>query len=172
MLSRRSIAWALAALLVPALAPAQEPKERRKEQEKGDRPAARAGQFVGTYTIVSGEEDGRPVPPERLRDNSARITEDRFVVVDADKKERYAASYRLMADRPTEGGGYKIAMRTVAAPGEQEGTEAIGLIKKEGDKVTLIYTVPGGEPPTEFKTKPGSKQNLFVLQHVEPRPAP
>ena len=42
--------------------------------------------------------------------------------------------------------------------------EAVGLVKREGDTVTLIYALPGGKPPTEFKTQ--ERQNLFVLKRA------
>ena len=40
---------------------------------------------------------------------------------------------------------------------------AKGLIEKKGDTVKLIYALPGGETPTEFKTK--EKQLMFVLKN-------
>ena len=48
---------------------------------------------------------------------------------------------------------------TSKQPKEEKTT---GLIKKEGDTVTIIYALPGGEAPKDFKTK--EKQNLFVLK--------
>jgi hypothetical protein len=44
----------------------------------------------------------------------------------------------------------------------QEGMTATGLVKKEGDTITLIYALPGGAAPTEFKTK--AKQQMFVMK--------
>ena len=38
----------------------------------------------------------------------------------------------------------------------------MGLVKKEGDTVTLIYALPGGRPPTDFMTT--EKQQMFVLK--------
>jgi hypothetical protein len=45
-----------------------------------------------------------------------------------------------------------------------KGDKAPGLIQKSGDTVKLIYALPDGKPPTEFKTEEG--QQLFVLKKV------
>ncbi len=44
-----------------------------------------------------------------------------------------------------------------------EEVTAKGLIEKDGDTVKLIYALPGGEMPTEFKTK--EKQLMFVMKN-------
>jgi hypothetical protein len=40
-----------------------------------------------------------------------------------------------------------------------------GLIASEGETVKLIYALPGGKAPTEFKT--AEKQQMFVLKKVK-----
>ena len=42
------------------------------------------------------------------------------------------------------------------------GEIAQGLIKKAGDTVHLIYALPTGEIPSEFKTR--EKQLMFVMK--------
>lgn len=110
----------------------------------------------GGYTIVSGESDGKPIPAERIKGTTVRFTGDKIVTTDKDKKEVYVATYTLDdAKKPCV-----IKMKaTVPAEGE-----ATGLIKKEGDTITLIYNEPGGKVPAEFKA--GEKQNLFVLKNL------
>lgn len=144
------------AALAAAVAPAQE-----KEQPLD------AKQIAGAYRIESGEKDGAPIPAERLRDHTALITADRFVVSDADEKELYASTYKLTGDAKGGHGGYGITMTTTVGPDGAEGEKAAGLIKLEGDTLTLIYSYGGGAAPTEFKTKEGARQNLFVLKKVE-----
>ena len=49
---------------------------------------------------------------------------------------------------------------------EQKAREfAKGLIEKEDDTVRIIYALPGGDLPTEFRTK--DKQLLFVMKKVK-----
>ena len=44
------------------------------------------------------------------------------------------------------------------------GGTAEGLIKRDGNTVMLIYALPGGETPTEFKTK--EKQQMFTMKRL------
>ncbi len=115
-----------------------------------------AAQLAGSYTLVSGEKFGQPEPAERIKDVAVRITDRQIVVTDHDKKEVYAAEYTLdAAQKP-----WRITM--TATRGAPTGQRAKGLIEKSGDTVRLIYAEPGGETPTEFKTK--DKQLMFVMK--------
>ena len=119
----------------------------------------KASDLVGGYTIVAGEKFGLKEPEERIKGSIVRFTEDRVVVLDKDKNEVYGATYRL---EPSEGQGpCRITMTSKLA--SKEGEVAKGLIEKHGDEVRLIYALPGGPEPTEFKTK--DKQLLFVMKN-------
>src|SRR5262249_13808912 len=138
---------AAAAAAILAAAPA--------EDRKGDLKAG-ASALVGTYSIVAGERDGRPEPPERVLGTVVRFTETTVSVTDKDKKETFSASYTLDASKTP----CRITLTSTVAP--VKGEVAEGLIKKDGDTVTLIYALPGGAAPTAFKT--GAKQMMFVLK--------
>jgi len=111
----------------------------------------------GSYTVVSGEENGKAVPAEKVKGSVVRFTSDTILGTDKDKKEFFAAKYTLDTAKTP----WTIRM-TSTAPKE---AEAVGLIKKEGDTVTLIYALPGAPAPTEFKTK--DRQNMFVLKAMD-----
>jgi len=113
--------------------------------------------LTGGYTLVSGERDGRPLPPDRIHNTVVRFTADAVVVTDKDDRETYAATYTLDdASTPP-----RITMTATAAP--NAGAVAEGLIQKDGDTVRLIYALPGNPAPTGFQTKPG--ELLFVLEN-------
>ena len=112
--------------------------------------------LVGRYAIVSGEKDGLKEPEERIKDTYVTFTKDKVVVVDKDKKERYSASYTLDSTRNPA-----TIIMTSKVEGEA-GEKARGLIKKEGDKLHLIYALPTGEIPSGFKTR--EKQLMFVMK--------
>jgi uncharacterized protein (TIGR03067 family) len=116
--------------------------------------------LIGGYTIVSGEKYGDKEPAERIEGTTVRFAEDAIIVLDKDKKEVYAQTYKIDASTTP----WTITMRSKITP--YKGTdEAVtkGLIQKDGDTVKLIYAVPGGDMPTEFKTN--SKQLMFVLKN-------
>lgn len=117
--------------------------------------------LLGGYTIVSGEKYGLAEPAERIEGITVRIADDAIVVLDKDKKEVYAQTYKV----DTKSTPWKITLKSKITPYKQEGgeTEAKGLIQKDGDTVKIIYALPGGETPTGFKTK--EKQLMFVLKN-------
>jgi len=117
--------------------------------------------LIGGYTIVSGEKYGEKEPAERIEGTTVRIAEDAIVVLDKEKKEVYAQTYKI----DTKSTPWKIILKSKITP-KNEGSgevEAKGLIEKKGDTVRLIYALPGGAEPTEFKTK--EKQLMFVMKN-------
>jgi uncharacterized protein (TIGR03067 family) len=116
--------------------------------------------LLGGYTIVSGEKYGIKEPAERIEGTTVRIADDAIVVMDKDKKEVYAQTYKV----DTKSTPWKITLKSKITPKNQGAgeTEAKGLIEKKGDTVRIIYALPGGEMPAEFKTK--EKQIMFVLK--------
>lgn len=113
--------------------------------------------LTGGYTLVSGERDGRPLPPDHIHDTVVRFTADTVTVMDRDRKQTYAATYTLdNSARPA-----RISMTATHAP--DAGDVAEGLIEKTGDTVRLIYALPGKPVPTGFHTKAG--EMLFVMEN-------
>jgi uncharacterized protein (TIGR03067 family) len=154
MIRTATLAMGLASLLLinsPA-SPDDQPKQ------KGSGAPA---DLLGGYTVVAGEKSGVKEPRERIEGTTVRIAEDAIIVLDKDKKEVYAQTYTI----DTKSAPWKITMKSRITPDNQSGkeTEARGLIEKSGDTVKLIYALPGGETPTEFKTK--EKQLMFVLKN-------
>jgi uncharacterized protein (TIGR03067 family) len=141
----------------------------------------KAGKLSGTYTVVSGEKDGKAVPKERIDGSMIKFSDSTVVGTDKDKKEFYSASYTLDTTKTpwviTMTAAKKDADKKESdkKDGEkkdvekkddgQKGETAVGLIKADGDTVTVIYALPGGKTPTEFKT--GENQQMFVLKREE-----
>ncbi|WP_175517150.1 TIGR03067 domain-containing protein [Planctomicrobium piriforme] len=114
--------------------------------------------FDGTYKIVSGEMDGKAIPPERLHHVKAVFTAGSIVTFDKDENQVYAATFTL---GPAKNGCH---INMTSQKPAKEGSSASGLIKKDGDTVSLIYALPSGELPTSFKTH--AKQHLFIMKKV------
>lgn len=117
---------------------------------------AAAAPLAGGYTIVKGESDGKPIPDDRIAGALVKFTADEVIGTDKEKKHLFASKYTL----DTTGEPWKIMMKSTT-PKE---SEAVGLVKKDGDTIVLIYALPGGKPPTEFKTQ--EKQNMFWMKHM------
>lgn len=124
----------------------------RSDDEKKQKPADL--KLDGEYAIVIGEKDGKTIPEEQLKGSIVRITGDKMIGMDKDRKELFASTFTINADTTP----MQIKMKSTLP----EDTEAVGLIKKDDVAVTIIYALPGGAEPKEFKTK--QLQQLFVLK--------
>ena len=125
---------------------------RAADDKKGDAGA----KLAGAYTIVSGEESGKKLPDEHIKGAIVQFSNDEVIVTDRNKKQTYAAKYKLDTSKKP----WHITMTATLAP--QKGEMAKGLVEKEGGTLKLIYALPGGGEPTDFKTK--DKQLMFVLK--------
>jgi uncharacterized protein (TIGR03067 family) len=153
-LFKLSAALALVALLT-SFAVAQQTDSTAKNANKTTTPKSLAGR----YTITSGEKEGTKEPEERIKGTTVTFTEETVIVADKDKKEIYSASYKL--DTTTTPPQITMTSRVDGSAGEI----ARGLIQQDKDDdnvVRLVYALPTGEVPTEFKTK--EKQLMFVMK--------
>ncbi len=159
------------------LAGAARPQDKDKQDKQPDKqdkqpegkdpvsdPKIAAVPFIeGGYAVASGERDGRPIPAEELKDAVVRITGGRIVGTNRDRREFLLAKYTLDTSAKSP---WAIELRQLLS---QEVTTR-GLVKKDGPIVTLVYALPGGAAPTEFKTK--EKQQLLVLRAFVADPLP
>jgi len=156
---RLATAMGMGLLLLAGSGRAQETKKTVERAEATATKSDDSG-LVGHYEIVSGEDAGKAVPEEHIKGSTVRITADTIVVVDKDDKEAYVAKYALdTASKP-----YKITMTETGGPRGRKGEKAVGIIQAEGDTARLAYAYEGGIVPTEFKTRSGGKQLMFVLK--------
>lgn len=113
--------------------------------------------LIGDYVIESAEKDGQKQPDDVIVGTLVHITEDRVLIEDKDHKSTpYIAAYELDKNKQP----WVITLTGLLAP--TKGETAKGLIEKKGDQVRLVYALPGGQAPTEFKTK--ENQQLFVMK--------
>lgn len=175
---RTLIATTLLAAALVAAAPAQdEKKEPDKADPKGPPKPADPTEPVavdpklpvpppieGGYTVAAAERDGRPLPLADFKDAIVRLVGGRMIGTDRDRREFLVATY-VLDDKKAP---WALDMKLLTAK-----TDAVqGLAKKDGAVLTVIYALPGGPTPTEFKTKPG--QQMFVLRGfvLDPVPGP
>jgi uncharacterized protein (TIGR03067 family) len=153
------LATALGVLaFVNSLAIAQETGATTKKAVKNTSPKS----LVGRYTITAGEKEGTKEPEERIKGTTVVFTEEKVIVVDKNKKEIYSATYQLDASTTP----CQITMTSQVK--DSVGEIARGLIQQDRDDdtvVRLVYALPTGETPTEFKTK--EKQLMFVMKRAD-----
>ena len=155
--------------LACGLAAADDTKSKQDDKTK----PADTAKLNGTYSIVSGEEEGKAIPKERIEGSTIIFTDKTVAGTDKDKKEFFAATYTVDTGKTP----WVITMTNAsrgAAPAKDdkkpgEAMTSTGLIKADGDTVTIVYALPGGKAPTEFKT--GEKQQMFVMKRSEKKDA-
>lgn len=113
----------------------------------------------GGYTIVSGEKAGKAIPEAEIKGAIVKFMGDKILGTDKDKKEFFSATFTLDTSKTP----WAIEM-TSKSPKDNKEMKASGLIKKDGDTVTIVYALPGADAPKDFKTKEG--QQLFVLKNM------
>jgi uncharacterized protein (TIGR03067 family) len=154
LLLKLAAVFTLAGML-SSIAVAQETDLTTKKADKATTPDS----LVGRYTITSGEKEGSNEPDERIKGTTVTFTKETVIVADKDKKEVYSANYEL--DTKTTPCQITMTSKVAGSAGEI----ARGLIQQDKDDdsiVRLIYALPTGELPKEFKTK--EKQLMFVMK--------
>jgi uncharacterized protein (TIGR03067 family) len=123
----------------------------------------------GAYAIVSGQRDGKAIPEAEIKGAVVNITQGKIVSTDKNAKQFFAATYTLDAKKKP-----MVIHMTTDPADSSAGAEpkkpmtADGLVKKDGDTLTIIYALPGGQAPTDFKT--GEKQQMFVMKTLASLP--
>jgi uncharacterized protein (TIGR03067 family) len=115
----------------------------------------------GTWTFVSGESDGKAVPPEKIKDSTVVIGKDTILVRDGNNKKTWEVGYRL---DPTKS---PRAITMQLTEGDQKGRKTDGIYQLEGDSLKLCYALPGGARPSGFTTRAGGKTNCFTLKRAK-----
>jgi uncharacterized protein (TIGR03067 family) len=123
--------------------------------------AQNVGNLQGTYKLVSGEKGDMPVPSNHL-DGVVRITKDTMTLHDKDNNEIYVIHYET---EPTKDAARLTMTVTRSSWPTAVGSKAHGLIKAQGNKVTMIYDLKSGEYPSDFHPK-GDNQLLFVMERT------
>jgi uncharacterized protein (TIGR03067 family) len=159
------------ALGARAVPPETPPSPVVPDNAKTPEVARKMSKLAGAYTVVSGERNGQAIPAAELKDAMMRFADGDVIGTDKDRKEFFAAKYTL----DTEKQPWKITFKSIApvvqdqtggAP--RENITMHGLAKKDADTVTVVYALPGGDTPTEFKTK--DNQQMFVLKNLATAP--
>lgn len=137
---RAVIAFGLGLVLTLAAAPARAEDEKAIKGPEG---------LVGSYIYVRAERGGDDVPKDRLT-GKVKITTDKIYLLNAEGGEDFVIEYTLDAAASP----CKVSMKITEAPfDEAVSTTAKGLVKAEGDSVTIIYAYGEASAPSDFKTK-------------------
>jgi uncharacterized protein (TIGR03067 family) len=137
---------ALTAGLLAGLAAAAPAPDKKEDKDA----------IQGTWTVVSGEEGGKPLP-DQLKSLKMTFKDDKFSYKSADDMKE--AKYQIDSTK-------KPKQLTLTPSDGEKPLE--GIYELDGDKLKICINEPGGERPKDFSTKEGTRLVLFELKREKP----
>lgn len=122
---------------------------------------ADAAKLAGIWTCTSAINDGKPLAEEIVRELRLTLTKDGGYKTERGKQVLFDSTYKL------DGGQKPKQIDMIGTEEENRGKTAQGIYALDGDTLTICYTMPGGERPKEFESKPASKA-LVVWKRAKP----
>jgi uncharacterized protein (TIGR03067 family) len=120
-----------------------------------------AEKMAGIWKCESANNDGKPLADEIVRELRLTLTKDGGYKTERGKQVLFDSTYKL------DGGQKSKQIDMIGTEGENRGKTAQGIYALDGDTLTICYTMPGGERPKEFESKPGSKATLVVWKRAK-----
>jgi uncharacterized protein (TIGR03067 family) len=129
-----------------------------------ERPAKGDG-LVGEWVIESSVYNGRPRRQPAGEPTHYQFAADgTWTTTRGERKTGGIRAYRVDRDADPP------AITLKYEPAEQDGREALGIYKVEGDRLTLCYSRAGHTArPTALESTEGSGLNLVILKRVKPK---
>jgi uncharacterized protein (TIGR03067 family) len=118
--------------------------ERPKSENGTDAIKKDMALLEGEWSMVSGEADGTPLPPQFLKD-SRRVVKDGVTTVHLGGQLFMKARFRLDPTRKPKTIDYDML------EGATKGQKQLGIYEIDGERVRFCFAAPGQERPTEFQ---------------------
>jgi uncharacterized protein (TIGR03067 family) len=118
--------------------------------------------ILGSWVVVSGENRGRPLPPEEIAALRVVITEDKFILRWSPQK---SATFSYSLDPTTDPKQFD----TTCLDEGFKGIVCRGIYKFEGDHLVLCKNTRGtNDRPKDYKTSVQSGFALYELKREKP----
>jgi uncharacterized protein (TIGR03067 family) len=114
----------------------------------------------GTWALVSGEQEGRPLPPETLKTASLLIKGDHHTVKVG--QDLFVGTHKLDPARMPK------QIDAMDTEGVFKGKTSLGIYKLTAEEFTVCFAPPGKDRPKEFTTKSGAATMLHVWRRSKP----
>jgi uncharacterized protein (TIGR03067 family) len=113
-----------------------------------------AGSLDGTWTMVRGEQDGKPLADDVVHAARLTIVGNKHNVKVGE--ETFVGTHRLDQRRRPK------TIDAMDTEGTLKGKTSLGIYELEGDEFTVCFAAPGKDRPTKFTTKSGTGTMLHV----------
>lgn len=118
-----------------------------------------AKDLVGSWTCVSATIDGRPLAQDTAKELRLTLTADRYKT-ERGEQVLFDSTYKVNASKtPAE-------IDMIGTEGDLNGKIAPGILKLDGDTLTMCYVMPGKDRPAAFDSQPNSGATLAVWKRM------
>ncbi|HEV3385437.1 MAG TPA: TIGR03067 domain-containing protein [Gemmata sp.] len=120
-------------------------------EDNADKP-----KLEGQHAIVAMERNGTALNEADFKGATIRFTDGKLVGANKDGTEFLTADWTIDSNKKP------CAIVLKLTSGSNNGKELQGLIERKDNTIRLVFANPGGDRPTEFKTK--ENQVMYTLQ--------
>jgi uncharacterized protein (TIGR03067 family) len=113
-----------------------------------------ATQLNGTWVLVRGEQDGKPLPEDAIQGIK--------MVIDGDKYTLIVGGERMVSTLHLDPTKKPKSIDAKATGGPYKDKTLLGIYRIEGDEFTVCFAAPGKERPKDFTTKSGTGTFVHV----------
>jgi uncharacterized protein (TIGR03067 family) len=117
-------------------------------------------QLEGEWSMVSGEANGQPMPPEAVK-TGKRVAKDGQTTITIGGQVYFTAKFTIDPTKKPKAIDYAMT------EGPTKGKTHLGIYELDGDTVKFCFAAPGKDRPTEFTAKAGSERTLSVWKRAK-----
>jgi uncharacterized protein (TIGR03067 family) len=114
----------------------------------------------GTYLMVRGEQDGKPLPEDTIQGIK--------MVMDGDKQTLIVGGERMVNTHHLDSTTKPKSIDAKPTGGPYKDKTLLGIYRIEDDEFTVCFAAPGKERPKDFTTKSGTGTFVHVWKRQKP----
>jgi uncharacterized protein (TIGR03067 family) len=119
--------------------------------------------FEGTWVLVTGERDGKPVADEDVKKSKITMKD-----VESTLFTPHQSGETIKSTRKLDPSKKPAQLEFVRSDGPGAGQTMKGIYEWiDADTYRVCFAPPGNDRPTEFKTTPGSGHTLHVWKRSQ-----
>ena len=119
-----------------------------------------AKDLLGSWTCVSAVIDGKPLAEGTAKELRLTLTADRYTT-ERGEQVLFDSTYKV------DGSKAPPQIDMIGTEGDLKGKTAPGILKLDGDTLTMCYVMPGKERPTAFDSQPNTGATLAVWKRTK-----